>query len=101
MFGLNTLREMMIDYSEPYLAAKKFLHDVHDAMLEQDYDGALSAAQGALVEVRMIHVAILDARDQQDALRKQTKALQERVPATEGTGGTPEPDGASASATQA
>ena len=91
----------MIDYSEPYIAAKKLLQDVHDAMLEQDYDSALSAAQGALIEVRMIHIAILDARDRQDALRKQTKALQERVPATEGTGGTPEPDGASASATQA
>ena len=87
----------MIDYSEPYLAAKKFLQDVHDAMLEQDYDGALSAAFHALVEARMIHVAILDARDQQDALRKQTEALQKRVPATEGAGGTPEPDGASAS----
>jgi hypothetical protein len=92
---------MMIDYSEPYLAARKFLQDVHDAMLEQDYDGATSAAQGALVEVRMIHVAILDARDQQNALRKQTEALQKRVPATEGTGGTPEPDGASTSAAQA
>jgi len=90
-----------IDYSEPYLAAKKLLQDVHDAMLEQDYDGALSAAFYALVEVRMVHVAILDERERQNALRKQTKALQERVPATEGTGGTPEPDGASASATQA
>jgi len=92
---------MMIDYSEPYLAAKKFLQDVHDAMLEQDYDDAISAAQGALIEVRMINIAILDARDKQDALRKQTEALQKRVPATEGEGGTPEPDGASASATQA
>ena len=91
----------MIDYSEPYLAAKKLLQDVHDAMLEQDYDGALSAAFHALVEVRMIHVAILDARDQQNALRKQTETLQKGVPATEGAGGTPEPDGASASATQA
>jgi len=92
---------MIIDYSEPHIAAKKFLQDVHDAMLEQDYDGAISAAQGALIEVRMINIAILDARNQQDALRKQTEALQKRVPATEGTGGTPEPDGASASATQA
>jgi len=91
----------MIDYSEPYLAAKKFLHDVHDAMLEQDYDGAISAAQGALIEVRMINIAILDARDKQNALRKQTEALQKRVSATEGTGRTPEPDGASASAAQA
>lgn len=91
----------MIDYSEPYLAAKKLLQDVHDSMLEQDYDDAISAAQSALVEVRMIYTAILDARDKQDALRKQTEALQKRVPATEGAGGTPEPDGASASATQA
>ena len=91
----------MVDYSEPYLAAKKFLHDVHDAMLEQDYDGAISAAQGALIEVRMINIAILDARDKQNALRKQTEALQKRVSATEGTGRTPEPDGASASAAQA
>ena len=91
----------MIDYSEPYLAAKKFLHDVHDAMLEQDYDGAISAAQGALIEVRMINIAILDARDKQNALRKQTEALQKRVSATEGPGRTPEPDGASASAAQA
>ena len=91
----------MIDYSEPYIAAKKLLQDVHDAMLEQDYDSALSAAFHALVEVRIIHVAILDARDRQDALRKQTKALQERVSTTEGTGGTTEPDGASAGAAQA
>jgi len=90
----------MIDYSEPYLAAKKLLQDVHDAMLEQDYDSALSAAFHALVEVRLIHVAILDARDKQNALRKQTEALQKRVPATEGTGGTPGPDGASASTAQ-
>ena len=91
----------MIDYSEPYLAAKKLLQDVHDAMLERDYDSALSASFNALVEARMIHVAILDERERQNALRKQTEALQERVSATEGTGGTPEPDGASTSATQA
>lgn len=76
----------MIDYSEPYLAAKKLLQDVHDAMLERDYDSALSAAFYALVEVRMIHTAILDARDKQDALRKQTEALQKGVSATEGAG---------------
>jgi hypothetical protein len=87
----------MIDYSGPYMAAKHFLQNVHDSMLEDDYDGAISAAQGALVEVRMIYTAILDARDKKDALRKQTEALQKRVPATEGAGGTPEPDGASAS----
>ena len=91
----------MIDYSEPYLAARKLLQDVHDAMLEQDYDSALSAAFHALVEVRMVHVAILDERERQNALRKQTEALQKRVSATEGTGGTPKPDGASTSATQA
>ena len=91
----------MIDYSEPYLAARKLLQDVHDAMLEQDYDSALSAAFHALVEVRMVHVAILDERERQNALRKQTEALQKRVSATEGTGRTPEPDGASTSATQA
>jgi hypothetical protein len=91
----------MIDYSGPYMAAKHLLQNVHDSMLEDDYDGAISAAQGALVEVRMIYTAILDARDKKDALRKQTEALQKRVSATEGTGGTPEPDGASTSATQA
>jgi hypothetical protein len=91
----------MIDYSEPYMAAKHLLQNVHDSMLEDDYDGAISAAQGALVEVRMIYTAIFDARDKKDALRKQTEALQKRVSATEGTGGTPEPDGASTSATQA
>jgi hypothetical protein len=76
----------MIDYSEPYLAAKKFLQDVHDSMLEQDYDDAISAAQSALVEVRMIYTAILDARDKQDALRKQTETLQKGVSTTKGTG---------------
>lgn len=76
----------MIDYSEPYLAAKKLLQDVHDAMLEQDYDGALSAVFHALVEVRMIYFAILDARDQQNALRKQTETLQKGVSTTEGAG---------------
>jgi len=87
----------MIDYSEPYLAAKQFIQDIHDAMLEEDYDGAVSAAQGALVEVRMIYTSILDARDKKDALRKQTSALQERVPATEGARGTPGQEGASTS----
>jgi hypothetical protein len=91
----------MIDYSEPYMAAKHLLQNVHDSMLEDDYDGAISAAFNALVEVRMINVAILEAKEKKDALRKQTEALQKRVSATEGTGGTPEPDGASTSATQA
>lgn len=76
----------MIDYSEPYMAAKQFIQDVHDAMLEQDYDGAISAAQGALVEVRMIYTSILDARDKHDALRKQATALQKGVSTTEGAG---------------
>jgi len=87
----------MIDYSEPYLAAKQFIQDIHDAMLEEDYDGAVSAAQGALIEVRMIYTSILDARDKKDALRKQTSALQKGVPAAEGARGTPGQDGASTS----
>ena len=76
----------MIDYSEPYMAAKQFIQDVHDAMLEQDYDGAISAARSALVEVRMIYTSILDARDKHDALRKQTSTVQKGVSTTEGAG---------------
>jgi hypothetical protein len=87
----------MIDYSEPYMATKFFLQNVHDAMLEQDYDGAISAAQSALVEVRMIYTAILDERDRQNALREQASAIQKGVPAAERARGTPGQDGASTS----
>jgi hypothetical protein len=55
-------------------------------MLEQDYDGAISAAQGALVEVRMIYTTILDERDRQNALREQAEALQKGISAAERAG---------------
>jgi len=43
----------LIDYASPCMAAEKALKDLHKAMLDRDFEKALSRGMDALVEVRM------------------------------------------------
>ena len=50
--------QTLIDYAAPCMAAEKALKDLHNAMLERDYEKAYSKGMDALVEVRMTMNAI-------------------------------------------
>ncbi len=51
-------KDVVIDYADSYMAANDALKSVYNKMLAQDYDGALESALQAIVEVKMVIVAI-------------------------------------------
>ena len=65
----------MIDYAHPCMMAEKALKELHDAMLEQDYKRAMKAGMDAMVEVRMTMNAVNHMKEQNNALRQQTKTV--------------------------
>lgn len=55
----------VIDYAYPTMMAEKALKNLHDAMLEQDYDEALRYALIAHSEAKMAYNAILIQKEKQ------------------------------------
>jgi hypothetical protein len=49
----------MIDYALPTMMAEKALKDLHNAMLENQYDAALEHALQAIVEAKLAYHAII------------------------------------------
>lgn len=49
---------VLLDYSVHELAAKKIMKEVHDLLLKHHYVEAASKADEAIVELRMMRVAI-------------------------------------------
>jgi hypothetical protein len=48
----------IVDYAYPCMMAEKALKELHDKMLDRDYDTALDLAMKALVEVKMTYNSI-------------------------------------------
>lgn len=65
----------MIDYAYPAMMAENALKELHEAMLNQDYDKAMKAGMNAMVEVRMTMNAINHMKERHDALRQQTQTV--------------------------
>ena len=53
-----------IDFSYPYMQAKKALHDMHAAMVERQYDEALKHALDAMAEMKLTYNAILHEKEE-------------------------------------
>ncbi len=61
-----------IDYSYPYMQAKKAIDTAHQEMLKKNYDEAIETALHAIAELRLMVTAM---KDEKDALRQQTETL--------------------------
>lgn len=55
----------IVDYAHPCMMAEKALKELHNAMLEHDYDAAMKAGLAAMVEVRMTMNAINHEKEKQ------------------------------------
>ena len=59
----------IIDYAMPTMKAERALKDMHNAMLERDYDKALEHAKVAIVEAKMTYNSILHEKEQNERRR--------------------------------
>lgn len=55
--------EVVIDYAYPCMMAEKALKNLHNAMLENDYDAALEQALEAMTQARLTATAIKDMQE--------------------------------------
>jgi hypothetical protein len=62
----------LIDYSLPLIDASKAIKNANDALLKQDYDGAMESLLDLAVCARTAYVSVRFQKEQQNALRKQT-----------------------------
>jgi hypothetical protein len=54
---------VIVDYAYPCMMAEKALKQVHNAMLDKDFDTAIEAGIQALVETKLMVLAIKDMKD--------------------------------------
>jgi len=59
----------MIDYAYPCMMAEIALKNLHNAMLDGNFDSAISEALVALAETKLTVNAIRHMKEQKDALR--------------------------------
>jgi len=52
------MNNSLVDYAYPCMMAEKALKELHNAMLERDYDTALERALEAMVEVKLTYNSI-------------------------------------------
>jgi hypothetical protein len=65
----------MIDYAYPMMMTEKAIKEAHNRMLDNDHDQAIEQMLMVMTEAKMTLNAIRHMKEQQDALRKQTKAV--------------------------
>jgi hypothetical protein len=88
----------LIDYAMPMMRVEKTLKEMHNRLLEQKLGKARELSDQLIVEAKMLRHTLTLMQEQQDAVRKQTEALQERIPATESAGRARRPNGSAAGA---
>lgn len=62
----------IIDYAMPMMRIEKLLKDMHNDLLENNFDEASVSAIALITEARILHNTLVLMKEQQDALRKQT-----------------------------
>ena len=55
----------LVDYAHPCMMAERALKNLHNAMLERDYDTALEQALIAITETRLTYNAIRHEKEKQ------------------------------------
>lgn len=71
--------DVLIDYSNPILNVQAGVRKTNDALLAKRYDEALDHLLDIVADTRAAYIAVRHLKEQEDALRKQASALQERV----------------------
>lgn len=56
----------LVDYAMPCMMVEKAMKELHNAMLERDYDKALEHAKFAIVEAKMTYNAVLHEKEQNE-----------------------------------
>lgn len=69
------MKDTILDYAMPCMNAERALKDAHNAVLENDYDTAISAAMRATGECRLLVVSLKAMKEQQNALRQQATSV--------------------------
>lgn len=69
------MKDTIVDYAMPCMNAERALKEAHNAVLENDYDAAISAAMRATGECRLLVVSLKGMKEQQNALRKQATSV--------------------------
>lgn len=87
----------LIDYAMPMMRIESILKKMHNALLDDRLPAAQMLAVDLMTETRILRNTLILMEDKQDAVRKQTKTVQEGIPATVGPRGAREPDGSSTS----
>lgn len=57
--------ETVVDYAYPCMMAEKALKELHQAMLNNDYDAALEHALAAMAETKLTYNAIRHTKESQ------------------------------------
>lgn len=57
----------IVDYAYPCMMAEKALRDLHEAMLENNYDKALEHALVAVAETRLTYQSIKEMKEKESA----------------------------------
>ena len=88
----------LIDYAAPMIRIEKLLKDMHNLLLAHQMDAAMEMGLQITAESRMLCHVLTLMKEDQNALRKQTQTVQERVQATTGTKRSAKANGAATSA---
>jgi hypothetical protein len=88
----------LIDYAMPMMRIENILKKMHNALLDDRLAVAQQLSVDLMTETRLLRNTLILMKDKQDAVRKQTKTVQEGIPATVGSGGAREPHGSPAGA---
>lgn len=83
----------IVDYAMPMMRIETILKKMHNALLDHQMDAALMMAVDLASECRFLRNSLIIMKDKHDAIRQQTKTVQEGISATAGPGGAREPDG--------
>lgn len=59
----------IVDYAMPCMMVERAMKELHNAMLERDYDKALEHAKVAIVEAKMTYNSILHEKEQNEKQR--------------------------------
>lgn len=76
----------IIDYAMPMMNIEKFLKDTHNYLLDGQMEQAQEKCLLLATEAKILSNTLILMKEKQNALREQTSALRERIPATTGAG---------------
>lgn len=88
----------LIDYARPMIRIEQMLKEMHNLLLAQRMDEAGEVGIYIVAEARLLCHTLTLMKEQQDALREQTQAVQKRVPAAASAKRSSKANGAATSA---